>query len=165
MFIDFHSISNMSIQNFTSLSRPSMKIKVKKHYNQHFEKNWLLDINSREKCPKLRTNCQFKKKFQMEEYLSLSNKKHRISISRFCMSSHHLAIEIGRHSRPKVPEEKRVCSQCKEIQNEMHHLLVCSPLADLRKPLLRTAALAIPNFDSLSLNANFQKSWNVLMLV
>ncbi len=157
VFTDFHSISNMSIQSFTLLSRPSMKIKVKKYYNQHFEKNWLLDINSREKCPKLRTYCLFKKKFQLEDYLLLPNKKHRISISRFRMSSHHLAIEIGRHSRPKVPEEKRVCAQCKEIQNELHHLLICSPLADLRKPLLRSASVAIPDFDSLGLEHKFSE--------
>ncbi len=56
-----------------------------------------------------------------------------------------------------MPEEKRICAQCKEIQNELHHLLVCSPLADLRKSLLRSAALAIPNFDSLSLEHKFSE--------
>ena len=93
----------------------------------------------------------------MEAYLSLQNKKHRIAISRFRMSSHHLAIELGRHSRPKIPEEKRLCPKCKEIQDEQHHLLVCSPLAELRKPLLRSAALVIHNFGSLTLRQKFSE--------
>ncbi len=112
VFAEFQNMSNMTIQPFCELSRPLMKTKVKKCFTQNFETTWLHDINNRDKCPKLRTYCKFKTKFQMEEYLTLPNKKHRVSISRFRMSSHHLAIEIGRHSRPKVPEEKRLCTKC-----------------------------------------------------
>ncbi len=95
--------------------------------------------------------------FQMEQYLSLQNKNYRIAIARFRMSSHHLAIEIGRHSRPKTPEEKRLCPKCKDIQDELHHLLICSSLADLRKPLLNSAAQCINNFGTLSLEKQFSE--------
>ncbi len=105
----------------------------------------------------LRTYCKFKTQFQMEKYLSLPNKNQRASISRFRMSSHPLAIEIGRHSRPKVPEDKRLCTKCWVVQNEMHHLLICSPLTDLRKPLIDSASLAIEGFHSLSVDHQFSE--------
>ncbi len=155
VFTEFQSISNMSFKCFTGLTRTSMKTKVKISFNKHFENSWLQDINNREKFPKLRTYCQFKKKFQMEKYLSLPSKIQRVCISRFRMSSHHLAIEIGRHSRPKVPEEKRLCPRCKVIQNELHHLLICSSLADIRKPLLSSASLVLEDFNSLCPDEQF----------
>ena len=66
-------------------------------------------------------------------------------------------IEIGRHSRPKTPEDKRLCPKCKDIQDELHHLLICSPMADLRKPLLNSAAQCIKNFGTLSLEKQFSE--------
>ena len=155
VFTEYQSISNISFQTFIELSRHSMKFKVKKCLHQHFETTWLSDINDQEKCPKLRTYCKFKSNFQMEIYLSLHEKTQRVAISKFRMSSHHLAIEIGRHSRPKIPKENRLCSNCKEIQDELHHLLSCSLLSDLRKPLLRSAIHAIPSFNSLTLQQQF----------
>ena len=45
----------------------------------------------------------------MEGYLLyLSNLKHDSQLARFRMSSNTLAIEIGRHVKPKIAKEERI---------------------------------------------------------
>ena len=55
---------------------------------------------------------------------------HRIAYSRFRLSSHRLKIETGRWSR--MPRERRLCS-CGEIQDELHVLIRCPLLDDVRR--------------------------------
>ena len=50
----------------------------------------------------------FKQDYCMEGYLLLlPNLKHMSTIARFRMSSHTLAIETGRHAKPKIAKEER----------------------------------------------------------
>ena len=53
-------------------------------------------------------------------------------ILRFCMGSHHLPIEEGRHFN--LPRASRVCNLCNigAVGDERHMLLECPALADLR---------------------------------
>ena len=41
---------------------------------------------------------------------------------KFCISNHNLYIEVGRHCKPKVPREERLCKVCvqNEIEDEIH---------------------------------------------
>ena len=85
--------------------------------------------------PKLRTYCKFKCDFAMEMYLSsITDFKIRRQLSRFRLSNHNLCIEKGRHSKPKMPVEKRLCVVCKtnQIEDEFHFLCVCKAYQDLR---------------------------------
>ncbi len=153
-----HPIStNFDINSFASLSEASMKAKIKVLSFDNFEKNWASDINDCDKQPKLRTYKNFKTEFRFEPYLNLYSVSLRTAISRFRLSAHHLAIETGRHTKPLTSAEKRFCLVCNNgsVQDEVHHLLICEPLQDLRKPLLESARLCISKFNDLSISAKF----------
>ena len=93
-------------------------------------------INNTEVNPKLRTYRMFKHSFVMEPYLTnVSDFKIRRQLSRFRMSNHVLHIEKGRHTRPKTPVDKRICTLCKtnQIEDEFHFICVCKVFQDLRE--------------------------------
>ena len=52
--------------------------------------------------------------------------------SRLRMISHDLAIEIGRHKRPKVPIARRIC-ECGDIETEKHFVLNCHQYSHIRR--------------------------------
>ena len=70
----------------------------------------------------------FKQDYCMEGYLlPLPNLKHMSTIARLRMSSHTLAIETGRHAKPKIAKEERKCRYCNldDVEDEEHFLLKC----------------------------------------
>ena len=53
------------------------------------------------------------------------------------LSSHHLGIEVGRHARPVVPVNKRICVECQgEFGDEVHFLTVCKKYKSIREDVL-----------------------------
>ncbi len=68
-----------------------------------------------------------------------------------------VVAETGRHTKPLTLAEKSFCLVCNNgsVQDEVHHLLICEPLQDLRKPLLESASLCISKFNDLSISAKF----------
>jgi exonuclease III len=91
--------------------------------------NYVSDWKKRVKdFPILRSYLLFKNHFSMEPYLyNVKDFKLRRCLSKFRLSSHCLAVEKGRHQRPKVPEKDRTCIYCKgnNIENEIHMLIDC----------------------------------------
>ena len=74
----------------------------------------------------------------METYFkNITNKKHRLSLTRFRSSSHDLVIETGRYNNIEL--ENRKCNQCSmnAVESEYHFLLICPKYADKRKTLLK----------------------------
>ncbi len=69
----------------------------------------------------------FKTEFVHEGYLDyferLDDRKY---LARQRTSSHNLKIETGRHTRPKIPVENRVCQHCNNLEDEFHFLLMCN---------------------------------------
>ncbi len=92
-----------------------------------------------------------------EPYLALIIPKHRQALAKFRCSSHHLAIETGRHQKPKLPVEKRLCSECNVLEDEMHHLINCSKNEIHRKTLFNVACSKIDNFNNLDSTSKFQE--------
>ena len=93
---------------------------------------------------KLRTFLKFKNEYCLETYLLHSkNLNHLTALARLRMSSHTLAIETGRHSKPNIAKEKRLCKYCdlNEVEDEQHFLLRCTLYETLRKNLLKATAL------------------------
>ena len=68
---------------------------------------------------------------------------------KFCISNHNLRIEVGRHCKPKVPREERLCKVCvqNEIEDEIHFLFHCTKHEYIRKQLIAKQA-QILNFTS-----------------
>ena len=77
----------------------------------------------------------------METYLlDLPNLDHLTAVARLRMSAHRLAIETGRHLRPKICKEERICKNCdlEEVEDESHFLLKCPLYCQQRTILMKT---------------------------
>ena len=69
---------------------------------------------------KLRTYALFKQVMKCEPYLRLvKNRKHRIMLSKFRLSSHDLEIERGRYRRKSTKPEQRHCKICQANKTQM----------------------------------------------
>ena len=82
----------------------------------------------------------------MEDYLLLLlNLKHMSTIARFRMSSYTLAIETGRHAKPKIPKEERKCRKCNldYVEDEEHFLLKCPLYSEERLSLFNSVVLNV----------------------
>ena len=66
---------------------------------------------------------------KLEPYLlQVRNKKHRRMLAKLRLSDHKLEIETGRHQRPKIDQDKRICRLCNilEVENKIHFLMQCN---------------------------------------
>ncbi len=62
------------------------------------------------KNPKLRSFKLFKNEYKFQNYLfATKNLNHVQALFMFRISSHNLKIETGRYTRPKTPENDRIC--------------------------------------------------------
>ena len=85
--------------------------------------------------PILRLYRVFKPVFGLESYIvQIKDPKLRRLVSKFRLSSHSFNIEKGRHVRPKIPIDERLCTRCNQqsIEDEVHVLLYCSDYQELR---------------------------------
>ena len=101
----------------------------------------------------------FKQDYCMEGYLLLlPNLKHMSTIARFRMSSHTLAIETGRHAKPKIAKEERKSRYCNldDVEDEEHFLLKC--------PLYNEERLSLFNSVVLNVSAMSQRDVFVYLL-
>lgn len=65
---------------------------------------------SRDSVPnKLCTYAEFKQDFKIENYILSLPLKVRRNFTKLRISSHRLAVETGRYSKPKTPREERLC--------------------------------------------------------
>ena len=77
---------------------------------------------------------------------------HRIALSRLRTSCHQLEMEVGRHHKPPIPENERICKYCStsSIDNETHFLIECPATNSLRQTLWNTVQSVHPHFQNLS---------------
>ena len=156
---EFESMAGLPNGGFLDLKASVVKGLLDKTYLSVYSSKWLENINDSNICKKLRTYKLFKSKFKFEKYLDIPSKSVRSAISRFRMSSHHLPIELGRHHRPTIPEEKRLCKKCNAVGNEIHHILDCLITQSIREPLLQAASnhIPVPNYNSLNKVSQFSE--------
>ena len=65
-------------------------------------------------------------------------------------------IERGRHIRPKLNLEERICPVCQEgVEDEKHFLVICKFYEELRKPLLEHCVRVTPQLESYSEEEQF----------
>ena len=98
---------------------------------------------------KLRIFRTFKQDYCMEGYLLiLPNLKHMSTIARFRMSPHTLAIEPGRHAKPKIAKEERKCRyiHLDDVEDKEHFILKC--------PLYNEECLSLLNSVVLNVSAS-----------
>ena len=99
------------------------------------------------RLPLLRTYKKFKKEARCEPYLLIPLRyKTRQAISRIRASSHHLGIELGRHSKPQPTTlHNRTCKYCTchILDYEFHFILKCEHNYNERNILLSKKPLHI----------------------
>ena len=129
---------------------------IKRIIKDNFINRWQLDLNDSEKYPILRTYRLFKRNFCFEPHLNLiKNANHRSALNKFRCSSHLLAIERGRHTKPKTPIENRLCFSCNIIEDEIHFLTNCKIYEYNRKLFFDAVSYKFPNFAHLSSEHKF----------
>ena len=64
-------------------------------------------------------------------------------LSKFRLSDHNLAIELGRRTKPKIPANKRLCKKCDNnvVEDEMHFILDCDLYSQERMNLFYSCNL------------------------
>ena len=89
---------------------------------------------------KLRTYALFKQVIKCKSYLRLvKNRKHRIMLSTFGLSSHDLEIERGRNGRKSTKPEQRHCKICQTnktqmMENEFYFFMI-SPMYKAKRDI------------------------------
>ena len=89
----------------------------------------------------------------MAEYLStVRDRKQRQMLTKYRLSDHHLAIEKGRLKKTWLPKENRICDHCStgEVETEMHFLLQCEELDEIRNTYFSKFSSKITNFNDLN---------------
>ena len=110
---------------------------------------WTEQVQNIHSNPILRTYCNIKCNFGMETYLDvIKNYKYRVAMSQLRTSSHILAIEYGRYTRPKRKIEDRKCSSCHILEDERHFLILieCNINQAERENLFSKLTHKAPNF-------------------
>ena len=109
---------------------------------------------------KLTTYRIFKNQFHTEPYLwDIKDQRYRATLTRFHLSAHNLAVETGRHAKPKIPRCNRICEKCDTglVEDEFHFLMVCSKHSHNRQVLFDAIKPHIQNFETLEINEKFRK--------
>ena len=102
---------------------------------------WLSDVHNdvrkdANQKNKLRTFRKFKtiENYKNKDYLRLvSNIRHRITLTKLCLSNHKLAVETGRYVRPYKKPEERICPICKKRCRRWNTLFNSVPCVSRKK--------------------------------
>ena len=89
-----------------------------------------------------------KKNISFEPYLTLAQTRNeRILITKLRTSDHDLEIERGRHHRPVVPRENRLCKFCNnnQIEDESHFIFECTQFEPQRSNFLQKCYNLFPS--------------------
>ena len=122
---------------------------IKQRIFDNYYQSWYSEINN---SSRLSMYSRYKHEFQFESYLDTIDKKFRIALTKFRLSSHNLAIERGRiEGRSR---DERICryGNLQKIESEYHFLLVCPIYMTLRRKYFNNYFCQWPTlnkFDSL----------------
>ena len=120
-------------QQFYNISLLEIKQRILDQYYQ----SWYSNISNSQI---LASYSRSKHSFSLEPYLNnITNRKFKIALSKFRLSSHRLEIERGRYRNTCIPKTDRLCRFCSmnTIENEYHFLLICPLYTDLRRSYLK----------------------------
>ena len=83
--------------------------------------------------------------FKFEQYLDMSDKALRVSITKIRLSSHLFFIERGRWTN--VARRERLCDVCNVVEDEYHVFVECPRYSTERKQLLPTILKTRPSMN------------------
>ena len=132
---------------------------IKQRIFDNYYQSWYSNINN---SSRLSMYSRYKHDFLFETYLdTIPDQKFRITLTKFRLSSHNLAIERGRFEN--IPRNDRICRCCNlhMVESEYHFLLVCPLYNDLRKKYFKNYFCRWPTlnkFDALMSNSSKSKT-------
>ena len=77
---------------------------------------------------------------------SINDQHIRMAYTRMRLSAYNFMVERGRWTKPKTEYAKRVCSNCKVIEDEYHCLVECGKFTQFQKKYLPMSLRRHPNF-------------------
>ena len=150
LLAEYHKVD---IENRDSNYLKYVKIMINAEYKLKYIENLKKDDNSRI----LKMYSNIKQEFAIESYLTcVKEKKYRNALSRLRCSSHMLEVERGRHARPKVEYENRLCPKCNVVEDEIHFITQCSLYNKNRNEMFDKLTQVYPYIVALS-NQDFFK--------
>ena len=123
-----------------NLFRPGIPIRVKDFCTKRYDESWLLSINKNydpNSQNKFKMYAYIKNVFAVENYvlaLPMMKRRHNTKLR---ISSHRIAIETGRYTRPITPKNERLCNNCDQliVGDEFHFLLAYHKFTSQRKTM------------------------------
>jgi hypothetical protein len=105
-------LEKAELSHLWEIEKPEVNLSkhIKKHMELLYRNLWTSEVNNSTVNPKLRLYKLTKETFEPELYLYINVPKYRYALSKLRLSSNHLEIETGRHSRPITPPERRFCA-------------------------------------------------------
>ena len=113
------------------------KVKIKDTLKAQYLTSWRECLN---KTNKSLTYRQYKDNIKPSPYLQhVSNRKHRRAMAKLRLSDHNLEIEKGRHTKPKIYLQNRICKMCNlsRVEDEVHFLTEGDQYKSERASLLK----------------------------
>ena len=139
---------------------------IKQRLFDQYKQSWYSNINN---SNRLSSYCRYKHEFRCEIYLdTIHEKRFKIALSRFRLSSHQLEIERDRYH--DIARDERLCKFCpsKCIENEYHFMLVCPLYQELRRQYLKPYFCSWPTlnkFDRIMSTENKKEILNLAKYV
>ena len=126
------------------------KAECRRSVSNYHIRNWSDNLHNSNEQSMLRFYKIFKQDYKLEQYLSdVQNYKYRNAIAKFRCSSHSLEIEKGRHAKPKIPVQERLCKSCHVLDDEFHLLFSCKIHSNEREVLFSNIVDELPTFNML----------------
>ena len=138
---------NLGDQNIYDLQKSKVSSICQSQNN--YDRRWCINIKD---SPKAITYGMYKNTVFFEKYLyEIENRKFKIALTRFRLSNHNLLIEKGRHMRPRLERNERICFICKDaVEDEIHFITKCPLYSKERIKLYRSLQDSCAHFISLA---------------
>ena len=102
---------------------------------------------------KIETYVALNRQYTVAAYLvTVSDTKLRRTLTKYRLSEHNLAEEVGRHRETWLPREERLCSYCDQgaVETELHFLTHCNKYEGVRDQYFTKTVKIFPDFLNLS---------------
>jgi hypothetical protein len=121
----YTNIQSITRLTGTQYSDVNSNAGIRNVYNRLLKAKEQIHRDDQPKGNKLRTYATIKKDITMELYLtSTLSWAEKRTIAKFRTGNHKLRIETGRHCRPKLPPEQRICLHCQHNCTEDECILL-----------------------------------------
>ncbi len=141
-----------SLQNQGSNQPNYLLRQMCKRARNIYQWHWRTNVHNPDSHNKLRTYMKFKYSLKYENYLSIMTKfDSRKYFTKLRISAHDLLIECGRYRQLKLPVEDRLCTSCKDIDDEVHFVMACTAqngFTRLRQLMLQKYSDECPGFTN-----------------